>query len=701
MTNPSSIPLGDRVARYLLRRLERQAIRVAYETAEAVGLLERRFVSDEMEQKGLVCWAIQQPLPLVLSGDSHLDRRAIERLLNRRSAASPKLRSDFAFDDDDSRPVVGHTISGRPVRSQRPSALNDKPGRGLSLNAVTAQKDSSPAPTSDTGSAMERKAAASTENGSAGHHAVDRDYVLRLIRALRTPHHVADVAVALLLASAAGEAFDHIDPLFSLLGRPAPVVVIRSSVAEFERRFGTMLERGAVMPFALSLVDAFGDKSISGSYRDNASDPHRAASISGKRVQDLSSKALREAVAKAFLRKELPIVVVDETTASDFPSRLLAGADVILDTGRLDRGLLADLFHVCLGVPPKLSLTAMEARAFQPGKIGLDDLALALRPGRSLEEILSILTELSAANDAGDDDDADGENEWRSRKIRQGSREKAGNLSRNKKQGAFDLTQPEASPPDRNDKPSTVKYLSVETLAGYGRARDWALDLNADLELWKQGGLAWSDMSTKLLLSGPPGTGKTTFARALCNTIQVPMLATSLSTMLEPGYLGDVLKQMSAAFECAREQAPSILFLDEIDNIGKRANGGGRHDEYWNSVINRMLELLDGVAKTEGVIVVAATNFPKRIDQALLRSGRLETHVNIPMPDLTALAGILEHHLGSDLTTVIGSRPNPVAVAHKLGHQNVAARQPPKVHGHHAPAASEANRKINLDGGRV
>ncbi len=136
-------------------------------------------------------------------------------------------------------------------------------------------------------------------------------------------------------------------------------------------------------------------------------------------------------------------------------------------------------------------------------------------------------------------------------------------------------------------------------------------------------------MSTKLLLSGPPGTGKTTFARALCNTIQVPLLATSLSTMLEPGYLGDVLKAMSEAFEIARNNAPSILFIDEIDNIGRRSNGGGRHDEYWNSLINRMLELLDGVAKTEGVIVVAATNFPERIDSALLRSGRLETRVDI------------------------------------------------------------------------
>ncbi len=306
MTNPSSIPLADRVARYLVRRLERQAIRNAYEAAEAIGLLERHFGSDELAPNGPICWHIRQPLPLVLSGDPVVDRRVIKRFLSRRGASSPEPSPIFEFDDDNGRPVVGHTISGRPVRSQRPSALKDKWTRSLSQGACGSEGFVT-CFDADTGPAKEHKSAASIENGSAGHHAVDRDYVLRLIRAHRTPHHVADVAVALLLASAAGEAFNHIDPLLSLLVRPAPVVVIRSSVAEFERRFGTMLERGAVMPFALSLVDAFGDKSISGSYRDNASDPHRAASISGKRVQDLSSKALREAVAKAFLRKELPL----------------------------------------------------------------------------------------------------------------------------------------------------------------------------------------------------------------------------------------------------------------------------------------------------------------------------------------------------------------------------------------------------------
>src|SRR3546814_11403708 len=97
-------------------------------------------------------------------------------------------------------------------------------------------------------------------------------------------------------------------------------------------------------------------------------------------------------------------------------------------------------------------------------------------------------------------------------------------------------------------------------------------------------------MSTRLLVAGPPGTGKTTFARALGNTLQVPMIATSVANWLEPGYLGDVLKRITATFDTAKLRAPCILFIDEIDNIGNRGGDGGnnKYDEYWRSVVNRL-----------------------------------------------------------------------------------------------------------------
>ncbi len=113
---------------------------------------------------------------------------------------------------------------------------------------------------------------------------------------------------------------------------------------------------------------------------------------------------------------------------------------------------------------------------------------------------------------------------------------------------------------------------------------------------------------------------------------------------------------MTAAFDVAKEHGPAILLIDEIDGIGRRDGGAGRtYDDYWISVVNRMLELLDGTAKSEGIIVVGATNRPGVIDPAIRRSGRLERHIEIPPPDIDALEGIIRHHLGPDFKGVLAS----------------------------------------------
>jgi cell division protease FtsH len=77
----------------------------------------------------------------------------------------------------------------------------------------------------------------------------------------------------------------------------------------------------------------------------------------------------------------------------------------------------------------------------------------------------------------------------------------------------------------------------------------------------------------QLLLSGPPGTGKTTFARALCNTLELPLIATSVARWLETSHLGDVLAAIGATFDHVSQVSPCILFIDEIDNIGSRGGG--------------------------------------------------------------------------------------------------------------------------------
>ncbi len=635
MSSKTEMNTADRIARYLLRRLERRAMRDVYQRAEARGLLERKRIPSA--EGDIIGWQIPLTLPLSLTGHFRTDGFAIERVLARPVPVDLDPMADMSMDED---LTIGHTVDGTPVHL-----------------ASAASSPREKYPTKEDRDASER--GASIFAGAD----LKRDYVLLLIRACRAKPHVADAAVALLIARAVGETEPDLGSLLDVLRRPAPVIVMQTTVAEYEQRVGKMLERGLIMPFALSLVDAFGDRALGGRYRDQESDPHRVMTMSGKGLRDMSAQAIRDALAKASLHKTMPLIIADENASAEFPLRLLAAADLALQTGGIDRTLLAELLHVCLGVPPKTSLTTMETRDFQPGALGLDDLALALRPGRSVEEILAVLTALTAATEAekDDEDEESSEGRGRSRKLKPRGRERLGRLTRSKGDGASDLTMPEPLPSDAEQNTSTTKYLSVETLSGYGQARVWALDLKADLALWRQGNLAWSDMSTKLLLSGPPGTGKTTFARALCNTLQVPMLAKSLATMLEPGYLGDVLKAMTSAFETACDHAPAILFVDEFENIGKRSAGGDKNAEYWNSVVNRMLELLDGATRTEGVIVVAATNFADRIDGALLRSGRLETRIDIPLPDTTALAGILEHHLGSDLTTVIGTQPRSSA----------------------------------------
>jgi SpoVK/Ycf46/Vps4 family AAA+-type ATPase len=203
----------------------------------------------------------------------------------------------------------------------------------------------------------------------------------------------------------------------------------------------------------------------------------------------------------------------------------------------------------------------------------------------------------------------------------------------------------------------------IETFSGCDEARDWGLALAADLPLWQARKLPWEEMSTKLLLSGPPGTGKTLFARSLCNTLQIPMFTTSVATWLEPSHLGDVIKRIKQAFAEAVAHHPAILFIDEIDGIGRRTDFTRDYADYWNALVNCLLELLDGAARTAGVIVIGATNHPATIDPALLRSGRLSPHMKISPPDVTARMGILRNHLGGDLVSIVATAPKPAVLA--------------------------------------
>lgn len=187
---------------------------------------------------------------------------------------------------------------------------------------------------------------------------------------------------------------------------------------------------------------------------------------------------------------------------------------------------------------------------------------------------------------------------------------------------------------------------SIDDLSGYGDAVVWAKALMADLKSYGIGDIEWEDVDRGALISGPSGTGKTYFAQVLAASCNVPLHAHSLMQWQAKGHLGDLLAAMRKAFDAAVKAAPCILFLDEFDAFGSRDSFGREHAQYCSEVVNGLLECLDGVGKRPGVVVIGATNFPERIDPALLRPGRLGRHLKIELPDLISRIGILRHHLG-------------------------------------------------------
>lgn len=189
----------------------------------------------------------------------------------------------------------------------------------------------------------------------------------------------------------------------------------------------------------------------------------------------------------------------------------------------------------------------------------------------------------------------------------------------------------------------------LEDLSGLGAAAEWGRELITDLTDWKARQITWADIDRGILLAGPPGTGKTTFAKALAKSCGVPLVAGSLAQWQAKGHLGDLLKAMREAFDEARRKAPCILFIDEIDAFGSRLTARGDFARYQIEVINGLLECIDGVEGREGVVVVGACNHPEMLDPAVTRAGRLDRTVNIPLPDANARIGILRHHLRGSL----------------------------------------------------
>lgn len=147
-----------------------------------------------------------------------------------------------------------------------------------------------------------------------------------------------------------------------------------------------------------------------------------------------------------------------------------------------------------------------------------------------------------------------------------------------------------------------------------------------------------------ILLVGPPGTGKTLLARAVAGEADVPFYSITGSDFMEM-FVGVGASRVRGLFDNARKTAPCIIFIDELDSIGRRrgAGLGGGHDER-EQTLNQMLSEMDGFEPTENVVVIAATNRPDILDPALLRPGRFDRQITVNLPTLAARKDILEIH---------------------------------------------------------
>ncbi|WP_007509426.1 MULTISPECIES: ATP-dependent zinc metalloprotease FtsH [Pseudofrankia] len=168
-----------------------------------------------------------------------------------------------------------------------------------------------------------------------------------------------------------------------------------------------------------------------------------------------------------------------------------------------------------------------------------------------------------------------------------------------------------------------------------------------------------------VLMVGPPGTGKTLLARAVAGEAEVPFLSISGSGFIEM-FVGVGASRVRDLFAEARKRSPSIIFIDEIDSIGGRRGGsviGGANDER-EQTLNQLLAEMDGFDASTGIVVLAATNRPETLDTALLRPGRFDRQVTVPLPTQTERAAILAVHargkqLGADVDFDVIARGTP------------------------------------------
>ncbi|MFK4766726.1 ATP-binding protein [Rhizobium sp. ZW T2_16] len=448
-------------------------------------------------------------------------------------------------------------------------------------------------------------------------HLIHRD-VVRLLP--------SDVAAVLLLSDGLDDTGLSLAEILDRITKPRSISTILCEVDGFEERIVQLLERGLLLP-GESVITKVGQTSSRGEVRSAAKRGVRRniLTIVGSLY---GADTDREWIAEAT-RGHLPMLAISEFKTG-IPKPFREVADLKSTCPGLSPDLLNRTIEIITGEVLRASFDDIDLRY-----VCLDDLDLAVRHGNSAalaaDRLAAIAKERAAAFPT----------------VSRAERE-AGTV---KSKGATAVL--------RSASHEISSALEVNAITGYPeQLYEWTEDLKSDLKLWREGRLQWEDVGATLLLSGQPGTGKTIFACSLAKTLDLPLLQTSVSSWLQPSYLGSVLKAMRKSFTEIAAHLPAIIFVDEIDSIGSRANSEHEYSDYWKSVVNNMLEMLNPALRPEGLVFVGATNRPDDIDPALRRAGRLKPHIEVGLPDANALEGIFRQYLSTDLASVVKTAPS-------------------------------------------
>src|SRR5438876_3435910 len=186
--------------------------------------------------------------------------------------------------------------------------------------------------------------------------------------------------------------------------------------------------------------------------------------------------------------------------------------------------------------------------------------------------------------------------------------------------------------------------ITFKDVAGVEEAKDEVQELVEFLRDPKKFQKLGGRIPKGVLLVGPPGTGKTLLARAIAGEADVPFFSISGSDCVEM-FVGVGASRVRDLFEQGKKHAPCIIFMDEIDAVGRHrgAGLGGGHDER-EQTLNQLLVEMDGFESNDGVILIAATNRPDVLDPAILRPGRFDRRIIVPRPDVRGREGILLVH---------------------------------------------------------